>query len=197
MSATRLAAAVGVVAALAAGCSSDDDAANHSDDDTVHDIEDGALDASPDPATFVAANVATAAFQDVDVAAAAGYANTIDTLGCFHNPGVGGMGLHFLNESLMDATLDPETPEALVYELGNDGEITGLVAHEYIVPVEAWAEEDPPTLFDVELHQHPTLPLWVLHTWIWKDNPAGVFEDWNPTVRPCPAGVPVFGIDLP
>ena len=43
----------------------------------------------------------------------------------------------------------------------------------------------------------PTLPLWVLHTWLWKANPTGMFQDWNPAVRQCPAGVPVFGKDLP
>lgn len=38
--------------------------------------------------------------------------------------------------------------------------------------------------------------LWVLHVLLWKDNPAGIFEDWNPAVL-CPDGVPVFGVDLP
>jgi hypothetical protein len=37
------------------------------------------------------------------------------------------------------------------------------------------------------------LPLYVIHTWIWKDNPSGLFEDYNPKVRMCPDGVPVFG----
>ncbi len=55
----------------------------------------------------------------------------------------------------------------------------------------------PPTLFGVSFHRHPSLPLWVLHAWVWKDNPAGVFADWNPAVRMCPAGVPIFGRDLP
>jgi hypothetical protein len=34
-------------------------------------------------------------------------------------------------------------------------------------------------------------------TWLWKDNPAGVFEDWNPAVRLCPAVVPIFVTDRP
>ena len=109
----------------------------------------------------------------------------------------GGMGLHYLDQSLMDATVDIAHPEALVYELAADGTIAGLVAHEYIVPIEAWTSADPPTLFGVDFHHHPTLPLWVLHTWIWKDNVNGVFADWNPAVRQCPAGVPIFGVDLP
>jgi len=150
-----------------------------------------------DDADLSAANLAAAAFQDVEMAEVAGYASTLETLGCFENGEAGGMGLHYLNETLMDANVDVTTPEALVYELAADGEIAGLVAHEYIVPVEAWTNAEPPTLFDRSFHQHPVLPLWVLHAWIWKDNPAGMFEDWNPAVRPCPENVPVFGVDLP
>jgi hypothetical protein len=143
------------------------------------------------------AQLATAAFQDVEAAEAAGYASTIDVLGCFESAELGGMGLHYLNESLMDDTVDLRTPEALVYELDRTGAIAGLVAHEYIVPIEAWTATEPPQLAGVDFHQHPTLPLWVLHTWLWKDNPTGDFTDWNPAVRLCPEGVPIFGVDLP
>ena len=148
-------------------------------------------------AALAQANLATAAFQDVAVAEAAGYGNTMEALGCFESDEEGGMGLHYLNESLMDATVDPTQPEALVYELDANAEIVGLVAHEYIVPLEAWTEDEPPQLFGLDFHQHGVLPLWILHTWIWKDNPSGVFQDYNPRVRPCPDGVPIFGVDLP
>lgn len=154
-------------------------------------------EAAVDPAEIAAANLATAAFQDVAAAEAAGYASTIDALGCFESAEQGGMGLHYLNDGLMDDLVDIATPEALVYELDADGEIAGLVAHEYIVPIEAWTSEDPPSLFGLDFHQHPTLPLWVMHAWIWKDNPAGMFNDWNPKVRMCPEGAPIFGVDLP
>lgn len=143
------------------------------------------------------AMLATAGFQDLPTAEAAGYTSSLDALGCFQDASQGGMGLHYINEGLLDAALDPRQPEALVYELGADGEPVGLVAHEYIVPVDAWTSAEPPRLFGVPLHQHPVLPLWVLHTWLWKDNPGGVFADWNPAVRMCPSGVPVFGVDLP
>jgi hypothetical protein len=55
----------------------------------------------------------------------------------------------------------------------------------------------PPRLFGLELHEHPVLPFWILHAYLWKDNPSGMFSDWNPAVRPCPDGVGVFGVDLP
>lgn len=143
------------------------------------------------------AMLANAAFQDIEVAEAAGYASSMDTLGCFQNPDAGGMGVHYINDALLDATVNVRQPEALVYELGADGRIAGLVAHEYIVPVEAWTSPQPPSLFGMQFHRHPSLPLWVLHAWLWKPNPDGMFADWNPAVRLCPAGVPVFGRDLP
>jgi hypothetical protein len=145
----------------------------------------------------VAAQLANAGFQDVETAEAAGYASSLDSLGCFQDPQLGGMGVHYINQSLMDADVDITKPEALVYELDAKGNITGLVAHEYIVPIAAWTSKRPPRLFGVDFHKHPTLPLWVLHAWLWKDNPAGIFQDWNPAVRQCPAGVPIFGKDLP
>jgi hypothetical protein len=144
-----------------------------------------------------AAMVATARYQDVEVAEGAGWASTINTLGCFQDATKGGMGVHYVNASLLDNVVDITKPEALVYELGANGKITGLVAHEYIVPVEAWTLKNPPRLFGRDFHRHPVLPLWVLHTWMWKPNPTGMFSDWNPAVRPCPSGVPIFGVDLP
>jgi hypothetical protein len=150
-----------------------------------------------DPDDQAAAMLASAGNQDVATAEAAGYASTLDTLGCFQNPTAGGMGVHYVNAGLMDAVVDITKPEAMVYELGRDGRPAGLVAHEYIVPVEAWTSKRPPKLFGMDFHRHPTLPLWVLHTWLWKDNPTGMFQDWNPAVRQCPAGVPIFGRDLP
>ena len=140
-----------------------------------------------------AAMRATAGFQDVAVAEGAGYVSSMNTLGCFQNPGTGGMGLHYINDGLMDGIVDITEPEALVYELDASGQIAGLVGHEYIVPIDAWTSNRPPRLFGMDFHRHPTLPLWVLHTYLWKANPAGVFADWNPAVRLCPAGVPIFG----
>jgi len=142
------------------------------------------------------ARQATAMYQKVSHAESAGYTSTLDTLGCFENPGVGGMGLHYLNGAILDGTPEADAPEALVYEMRPNGKLK-LVGLEYIVPVEAWTSAGPPTLFGQEFHQHPVLPLWVLHAWVWKPNPAGMFQDWNPNVGLCPDDAPVFGVDLP
>src|SRR5690606_17142716 len=32
------------------------------------------------------------------------------------------------------------------------------------------------------LHLNEPLGVYVLHAWVFKDNPAGIFEDWNPDV---------------
>lgn len=107
---------------------------------------------------------------------------------CFDNPGVGGMGVHYINTDLLDTTLDPLEPEALVYVPGGQGHL-GLGAVEYIVPAEAWDEEghsEPPTVLGRDLHLNEELGVYVLHAWIFKHNPAGMFEDWNPRVS-CPA----------
>jgi hypothetical protein len=138
------------------------------------------------------ARQATASLHSVAHAEAAGYASTLDSLGCFENPGVGGMGLHYLRADLLDDEVDVAEPEALVYEMRSNGDLK-LVGHEYIVPVDAWTDAEPPMLFGQEFHQHPVLPLYVLHAWVWRPNPDGMFVDWNPKVRECPAGVPVFG----
>ena len=38
---------------------------------------------------------------------------------------------------------------------------------------------------------HEVLKLWVLHAWLWKDNPTGMFSPTNPKVK-CPKGVYTF-----
>ena len=60
-------------------------------------------------------DLATAAYQEVEEAVADGNASTLgpgeEVLGCFEDPSKGGMGVHYLKASLLDATLDPKAPE--------------------------------------------------------------------------------------
>ena len=60
-----------------------------------------------EPRLLAPAYLGASAFQDVEVAEAAGWVSTIDTLGCFENAEEGGMGVHWLNEALLDDELDP------------------------------------------------------------------------------------------
>jgi hypothetical protein len=143
-----------------------------------------------------AARAGTAAYHNVD--AATGYAQFADADGiaCIDNPGVGGMGVHFANLGVvLDPAIDAATPEALVYEPKSDGRLR-LVAVEYIVFQEAWdaTHASPPSLFDQEFEPMPSPnryglpPFYELHAWIWRHNPRGMFDDWNPLVSCSPGG---------
>jgi hypothetical protein len=124
---------------------------------------------------------ATAPFHDLGKATAANYA---PLLNCFDLPGVGGMGQHYVDTSRLDATIEPNRPEALVYEV--DGNRLQLVAVEYIVPWTAWVSTTPPQLFGRSFFSNTTLHLWALHAWVWRPNPLGMFANYNPNVKLCP-----------
>jgi len=148
-----------------------------------------ALAAQRGQAPFSEARQATARFHDVDKAVAAGYAEFHDAadIACIDLPGTGGMGVHFVNGNLVgDDALDPRTPEALVYE--RRGGKLHLVALEYIVFESAWQGIRPPALFGQTFdyvaagNRYGLPPFYALHAWLWKPNPAGHLEAWNPRV---------------
>jgi hypothetical protein len=93
------------------------------------------------------------------------------------------MGFHYINPGLLDLDLDPRQPEALVYAPDDRGRLQ-LAAVEYIVPAEAWDAQhvEPPEVLGQHLHLNAGLGVYVLHAWIFMNNPAGIFEDWNPDV---------------
>ena len=121
---------------------------------------------------------ATAPFHRLEQARAAGW--DTDITGCMEHPEFGGMGHHYANLELLDDQVELERPEALLYEPRNGS--MRLVAVEYIVPFDAWEEPDPPSLFGRDFVANEGFQVWALHAWIWRDNPAGMFEDWNPRV---------------
>jgi hypothetical protein len=118
---------------------------------------------------------------------------------CFEMPGAGGMGFHYINAGLLDETLDPTQPEALVYQQLPNGKLR-LGAVEYIVPQALWDDDHPldsqgqrelPSIDGLanepmSLHLNAGLQVYVLHAWIFTANPAGTFEDWNPDVSCLP-----------
>lgn len=134
---------------------------------------------------------ATAPFNDVQAAIAANYVKFPDLVGdCVAQPGAGGMGIHYLNASLLDEQLDPLKPELLVYRKATDGKLE-LVALEYVAPAPVWdaLHAQPPVLFGHPFHLLRTpnrygiaAPLYTLHVWLWEHNRNGLFNDWNPAV---------------
>src|ERR1700694_1200053 len=74
----------------------------------------------------------TAPFHNFNKAVAAGWSAKITD--CMTDPGgAGGMGFHYGNVALIDAAVQVDKPELLLYEPDEDGELR-LVAVEYIIP---------------------------------------------------------------
>ncbi len=139
---------------------------------------------------FDGAKPATARFHDVGKAIDAGYTIRLaDQAGieCIASPGQGAMGVHMVNGSLLDETIDATAPEALVYEPRNDGTLK-LVALEYVIFQSDWSGSGKPSLFGQEFdfvpagNRYGLPPFYALHAWIWKPNPSGMLNAWNPRV---------------
>ena len=124
---------------------------------------------------------ATAKYHNVNQALADGY---IPVSGCEALPGVGAMGIHYLNPALAsDLAVDPLAPEILLYAPSADG--LRLVGVEYFVA--SVGQPAPSVLgqaFDGPMAGHsPGMPEhYDLHAWLWQANPAGLFAAWNPHV---------------
>lgn len=129
---------------------------------------------------------ATAGFHNYDAAYKAGYRDIFMNV-CMEDASgqrLGGMGYHYVNGGLLNGTAEVASPEALLYEPGSNGQLR-LVGVEYVVPMALWTEAEPPRLFGREFkpkHFDPDIDLWTLHVWVWKDNPSGMYADWNPRV---------------
>jgi hypothetical protein len=130
---------------------------------------------------------ATASFHNLTLARNAGYDLVPGLDFCFDEPAVGGMGFHFIDTAeLGNTTLNLQHPESLVFAPSPNGLQLGGV--EYIVPQDLWdgaGNTQPPSLNGVPLHLEPSLGVYILHIWAWKNNPAGLFEDFNPAVPLC------------
>lgn len=122
---------------------------------------------------------ATAPFHDLQTAMEAGWNAAITP--CLEDP-AGGMGVHMANLSLFDDVVEETLPETLVYEPRQNGTMR-LVAVEFIVPFSARGpDEEAPEAFGQTFHADEAVGIWALHVWIWRQNPNGLFADWNPKV---------------
>ncbi len=146
--------------------------------------------ASASPEDLAEVRAATARYHRVETAIADGYElgyNGIIT-GCIAHPTAGAMGYHYFRADLIDdPAVDPLQPEGLVYAPGPNGQLH-LAAVEWVVPgpVPPVPSETPPTVLGIDMHVlNPMLGWYIHHAWVWRHNPAGMFEDWNPEVS-CP-----------
>jgi hypothetical protein len=130
--------------------------------------------------TLVAAKQATAKYHDFQTAIDDGY---VQVSPCIEVPGVGAMGFHYGNwERLLDFNADATRPDVLLYIPDENG-VMRLVGLEYAVPVVPNAPV--PTLFEQQLTFSPALGAYALHVWAWRNNPRGIFADFNPKLS-CP-----------
>ena len=162
----------------------------------------------PDAAASLTASArpSTAKYHSLTVAKKAGYSILADTAGitCIAEPQMGAMGVHYVKGNLVnDPAIDAKEPEALVYAPDGNG-ILHLAALEYVViqgdlnahqipPASLGAGTPasiaPPMLFGHEFNftnapnRYGLPPFYSLHVWLWKDNPAGTLEMWNPSVH--------------
>ncbi len=132
----------------------------------------------------------TAPFHNFDKAAEAGWFAQLSP--CVEHPEFGGMGYHYGNPAYLgNGYIDALKPEALLYEPMKNGKLR-LVAVEYILPFAPPAEEggdpiegDQPSLFGEAFQNSPHVGefgAWTLHVWLWRNNPEGMFAEWNPNV---------------
>jgi hypothetical protein len=123
----------------------------------------------------------TVRFHEFTNARDAGWSTQITP--CMTDPnGAGGMGFHYGKVGLIDASVQVDQPELLLYEPEKNGRLR-LVAVEYIIPYTFHPRSAAaPKLFDQDFKQNDTFQLWGLHAWVWKENPSGMFANWNPTV---------------
>ena len=127
----------------------------------------------------------TAQYQDISAATAAGYG---PFLGCVSGSDHGAMGIHYVNGTLLNGTLDPTLPQALIYEPSN-GQMS-LVGVEYIVDAATWLKNNAnPPVLEGQTFQFIDSPnrfnipsFFELHVWAWRSNPKGSFMDWNDNV---------------
>ncbi|MER8092761.1 hypothetical protein [Streptomyces goshikiensis] len=147
---------------------------------------------------LAAVYAATARFQRHEEAVKAGYVP--DKYCVTNRSGPGALGYPHFNHKL-DNSVDPAHPTALFYEDDKKGgkRLVGVQWLVYDRDQNLATSDDRPTLFGKPFKgpqrgNFPGQPIhYALHLWLWKKNPLGEFETYNPavscrpgTVRPTP-----------
>ena len=143
------------------------------------------------------ARASTAAYHNESKALADGFISTVQ---CVEVPGLGAMGVHYINPArMMDTNVEASQPETLLYIRQNDG-LMRFVGLEYYAPVlsngQPWfggPNAPPPVIdnpapvlfgrsFDGPMPGHGPGQPWhySLHVWAWRHNPRGLFFPFNP-----------------
>lgn len=183
--ARRLTLTLAATAMFTVGCGTTDEDTQpqvelSEDEKIAADIE--ALDAKQ-AAQWDAVKKALGKYKDVNVALAEGY---FPVSGCEQVPGLGTMGIHYMNPALaQDLASDPFKPELLLYAPDDKG-VLRFFGPEYF---QASVGQPQPFLngrgFDGPMAGHtPEMPThYDLHVWLFKYNPEGLFAAFNPNAK--------------
>jgi hypothetical protein len=94
----------------------------------------------------------------------------------------GPVGTVYINIArLMDGVIDPERPDALIYEPTRNGDLQ-LVGVEFAIPKALWTGGEPPKFLGATFQSEDEFGVYALHAWVWRNNPEGLFAETNPRV---------------
>jgi len=94
----------------------------------------------------------------------------------------GPVGTVYVNFArLMDGVIDPERPDALIYEPTRNGDLR-LVGVEFAIPQALWTDADLPKFLGTTFQREDEFGVYALHAWVWRNNPKGLFAETNPRV---------------
>lgn len=119
-------------------------------------------------------------FSDVSTAIERGYRTT----GTYLRNENGVLGVPFVNNQA--AELDPEQPQAVLFDLTDDGQYEPI-GLKWFVPTEG--RDGPPSLFGREFsgpyeEETPFIPRhYALHVWLFRENPDGLFSRYNAAIE--------------
>jgi len=129
---------------------------------------------------------ATARYVYEPLAIADGYIRGDDDQ-CVEVPGLGAMGIHYVNPQRI-GRLDPRRPDTLLYMPGPNGrrQLVGVEYFQADGDGNLGTDGDRPSLFGQPFdgpmpgHGPGQPPHYDLHAWLWRHNPAGMFAPFNP-----------------
>lgn len=139
-----------------------------------------ALSAKGEEAKLIATiRRATVQYHDLEKAIADGF---VLLHPCEVRPGEGPVGTVYVHFGrLMDGVIDPESPDALVYEPSTTGR-PKLVGAEFAIPFALWTSPEPPEFQGAQFQAEEEFGVWGLHIWAWRHNPEGMYAEANPNI---------------
>jgi hypothetical protein len=117
----------------------------------------------------------TARYHDLDVAKNDGFVLLHE---CETRPAEGPVGVVYVNFTrLLDGIINPELPDALIYEPGPNG--LKLAGVEFAVPNTG---QPAPQFLGATFQREDEFGVYALHAWVWRNNPNGIFAEVNPKI---------------